>query len=128
MKILLYFIILWVFVARSQAGTRYNWTGVTSGAITVDGNGTGGNHALIHGDTLDFPLGNTWQQIDFTNLTGLSGDSIVIRFAKVGSSCTFCNGIFTNIHYVKFVQYVSLNNLSTPIWARAIDATTGTGV
>ncbi len=128
MKILLYFLIFVVVFARSQAGVSYPWTGATSGTISVDGNGTSGNHALTHGDSLVFPAGHTWQEIDFTNLIGISGDSIVIINAKVGSSCPFCNGILSNIHYVKFVDYVSLNNLSTPIWARAIDATAGTGV
>lgn len=128
MKYIYTIFILVGFVCQIQAGTRYNWTGATSGAITVDGNGTGGNHSLAQGDTLDFPLGNTWQEIDFINIIGISGDSIVIRYAKVGSSCGFCNGVFTNIHYVKFVQFISINNLSTPIWGRAINATAGTGV
>lgn len=129
MKLFLICIGLWLISVNSSAGTLYHWTGASSGSIVVDGTGTSGNHALSHGDSLDFPGGFVWLDIVFQNIQGILNDSIVIVNPRVGNStCTFCTGDLLNLNYVKFINYTSHNNASTVIFAKAINATAGTGV
>jgi hypothetical protein len=132
MKYCLYILlVLTCLSSTSLAGTKYTWSGATSGDVTINGNGGTGNPALVNGDTVLMTV-HTWQQIEVVNCIGIAGDSIVIQFAagaKVDNAgCGFCNAFWFNDSYVKVDGFVSSHNGAAAIWATAVNATPGTGL
>jgi len=131
MKSIVCWFCLLFFSFISYAGTKYSWSGATSGDLTINGNGGSGNPALIHGDTVLMPA-ITIQQLEVINCIGVSADSIVILFTsgfKIDNGgCGFCNAYWFNNSYVKIDGLVSSHNGAAAIWATAVNATAGTGV
>lgn len=105
-------------VKTGYGGNHYTYS-ATSGVLNIVP--TSVTPSLQPGDTLDFPAAGNYVALNVTNVQGLPGDSIVLRFlpgAVVTTNLGFVLGDWTNVSYVKIIGYNIHNHLGTPIALR----------
>jgi hypothetical protein len=118
MKKFLLIILVSVVAKLGFAGNHYTY-GVTSGVLNITPNSV--TPSLKHGDTLDFPANGVYIALQVTDLQGLPGDSIVLRFlpgSLITTNLGYVIGDWKNVAYVKLIGFNSHNNQGTPIALR----------
>jgi len=117
-KFLLLMFVLCI-IKPGYAGNRYTYA-LTSGNPFITASSV--SPGLQHGDTLDIPANAVYTSFTVSNLNGLAGDSIVIRWlpgARITNNISYAIGEWTNVSYVKVIGLNSQNNGSTAIALRA---------
>ncbi|HSC37645.1 MAG TPA: PKD domain-containing protein, partial [Chitinophagaceae bacterium] len=103
----------------ANAGNHYTYT-VTSGTPIITAASVPAG--LQHGDTLDIPANAWYASLGVSNLNGIAGDSIVIRFlpgSLISNNVGWASGEWVNASFIKVIGLNSHNNGSPVVALRA---------
>ena len=119
MKKLLLLLVVLCVIKMGYSGNHYTYA-LTSGNPVISASSV--TPGLQHGDTLDIPANAVYTSFTVSNLNGLAGDSIVIRWlpgARITNNISYAIGEWTNVSFVKVIGLNSQNNGSTVVALRA---------
>jgi len=112
-------VVVLLLMKLGYSGNHYNYA-LTSGNPVISATSVAAG--LQHGDTLDIPANAIYTSFTVSNLNGIAGDSIVIRFlpgSRITNNIAYAIGEWTNASFIKVIGLNSHNNGSTVVALRA---------